>query len=351
MGRFTRIALSALLVSIAVAPHASAQQELTFSLFERYLDALRVQTNIPGMSATIVQNEKVVWDTGLGFADVEHAVRARSDTPYHIADLTETLSSALLLRGCVEAGRISSLDSRIQQFLPSFQDASITVRDALIHRSGSGSFKFDPSRFAVLTGVAEACIQKTGLPFRQAVFERLFYPLNMFDSVPAQNVDDESADDRAQFDSSNLDRFGDVLKRLARPYRISGGSPTLNSSVSKNIDAATGAISTVRDLAKFDAALDGGLLRSDTTATMWSNQSGMPTGLGWFVQNYNGRTIYWQFGNTPGAYSSLILKVPSQRLTLILLANSDGLSAPFPLQNGDVTTSLFAKTFLRLFVG
>jgi hypothetical protein len=38
-------------------------------------------------------------------------------------------------------------------------------------------------------------------------------------------------------------------------------------------------------------------------------------------------------------------------LTLILLANSDGLSEPFSLQNGDVTTSLFARTFLRLFVG
>jgi CubicO group peptidase (beta-lactamase class C family) len=86
-------------------------------------------------------------------------------------------------------------------------------------------------------------------------------------------------------------------------------------------------------------------------AAMWSNAGSMPTGLGWFVQNYNGQTLYWQFGNTPGAYSSLILKVPSRHLTLILLANSDGLSAPFALQDGDVTSSLFAKTFLRLFVG
>ena len=37
MRRFTRIALAAVFVSIAVAPHASAQQELTYSLFERYL--------------------------------------------------------------------------------------------------------------------------------------------------------------------------------------------------------------------------------------------------------------------------------------------------------------------------
>ena len=77
----------------------------------------------------------------------------------------------------------------------------------------------------------------------------------------------------------------------------------------------------------------------------------MPTGLGWFVQNYNGLKVVWQFGNTPGAYSSLILKVPDRHLTLILLANSDGLSAPFQLQDGDVTSSLFARTFLRLFIG
>jgi hypothetical protein len=77
----------------------------------------------------------------------------------------------------------------------------------------------------------------------------------------------------------------------------------------------------------------------------------MPTGLGWFVQNYNGQRIYWQFGSTPGAYSSLLVKVPGKGLTLILLANSDGLSAPFGLQDGDVNASLFARAFLRLFVG
>ena len=61
--------------------------------------------------------------------------------------------------------------------------------------------------------------------------------------------------------------------------------------------------------------------------------------------------MYWQFGLTQGAYSSLMLKLPAKHLTLILLANSDGLSAPFGLQEGDVTASLFARAFLRLFVG
>jgi hypothetical protein len=50
-----------------------------------------------------------------------------------------------------------------------------------------------------------------------------------------------------------------------------------------------------------------------------------------------------------GGYSSLILKIPAKKLTLILLANSDGLSSFFDLPSGDVTKSLFALLFLRLF--
>ena len=180
--------------------------------------------------------------------------------------------------------------------------------------------------------------------------EKLFERLGMSDSVPAQNVDDGSSDDRAIFSDSQLERFGGVLQRMALPYRVSGGNASVNTSVSKSLTATTGAISTVRDLARFDGALDGSaLLHRDTMAAMWSNAgttsgAAMPTGLGWFVQNYNGQRVYWQFGLTPGAYSSLMVKVPGKNLTLILLANSDGLSAPFSLQDGDVNASLFAQS-------
>lgn len=350
MVRSIRIALFAVFVSVAAAPYASAQ-DLTFSLFERYLDALRVQANIPGISAAIVSGQRIMWDTGLGYADIEHAIRARPDTPYHISGLTETLSSALLLEGCWENAHLS-LDDRIQQRSTQAPDGSITIRDALIHRSSAGSFKYDPGRYAALTGVAETCIQKDLMPFRQVLNERLFERLGMFDSVPAQNVDDQSADDRVQFTGAQLDRFNAVLKRMAIPYKVGGSSATVSTDVSKAVNAATGAISTVDDLARFIISLDSGdFLHRETMATMWSSQSGMPTGLGWFVQSYNGQPIYWQFGSTPGSYSSLILKVPSRGITLILLANSDGLSEPFALQNGDVNASVFAKAFLRLFVG
>jgi CubicO group peptidase (beta-lactamase class C family) len=354
MGRSIRTALLALLVSVALAQQA-AGQSLTFSLLERYLESLRQQSGIPGLSAAVVQNGAVVWEKGFGLADVEHSIAAQPYTPYHIGDLTEALSSMLLLEQCVETGHLT-LDDRLQQWIPSFAESGTTIRDILSHRSPNGTFKYDAGRYATLTGVIEKCIQKDPTPFRQAITEKIFERLGMVDSVPAQNVDDASTDDRAIFSDGQLERFGGVLKRMALPYRVSGGSASVNPSVGKSLTAATGAISTVRDLARYDGALDDPLLHRDTMAAMWANApnangAAMPTGLGWFVQNYNGQRLYWQFGLTPGAYSSLLVKVPGKNITLILLANSDGLSAPFALQDGDVNDSLFARAFLRLFVG
>jgi CubicO group peptidase (beta-lactamase class C family) len=119
------------------------------------------------------------------------------------------------------------------------------------------------------------------------------------------------------------------------------------------IDASTGIITTLRDLERFDLALrDDFLLSPPVRQASWSNVTVggavLPTGLGWFVQNVDGQQVVWTFGNIKDAASSMILKVPSRDLTVILLANSDGLAAPFALENGDVTTSVFAKLILKL---
>ena len=109
------------------------------------------------------------------------------------------------------------------------------------------------------------------------------------------------------------------------------------------------------DLAKFDVAMDQNLIVSEEskaamfTPTLSNSGQPLPYGLGWFVQEHESRQLLWHYGWQPGAYSSLILKVPEEELTLILLANSDGASAPFGLGKGDVLKSPFAVTFINLF--
>jgi beta-lactamase family protein len=72
--------------------------------------------------------------------------------------------------------------------------------------------------------------------------------------------------------------------------------------------------------------------------------------LGWFIQAHEGVRLVWHYGYWPESFSSLYLKRPERKIALIVLANRDGLSAPFLLGAGDVTRSPFANSFLRIFV-
>src|SRR5689334_25269119 len=96
------------------AATASDRLDDRLALFGRYLAALQRQTGIPGLSATILVDGRTVWEAGLGMQNVEGGVPATPDTPYPIASLTKTFTSALLL-GCVERGTLS-LDEPIRRY-------------------------------------------------------------------------------------------------------------------------------------------------------------------------------------------------------------------------------------------
>jgi CubicO group peptidase (beta-lactamase class C family) len=319
--------------------------------FEAYLELLRQQAGIPGLSAAIVQNGEVVWERGLGFQQLETRVRATPDTPYLIGDLSQAFAAVLLLE-CAEQRQIA-LDDPLSAYATAGSDA--TIRQVLTHSWGSPTgevFKYDPQRYADLTPVVERCVPQ---PYRKTMAVRLLERFAMKDSVPGRDVNEPAVAATGVFAESVRLRYQDVLDRLATPYRVARrGRATRTDLAVFGLNAASGLVSTVRDLARFDAALDSGiLLREDTLRAAWSNPYGrekiLPFGMGWFVQRYNGEPVVWHFGIVANGYSALWLKLPSRHLTLLLLANSDGLSAPFDLQSGDVTKSVFANLFLRLF--
>jgi CubicO group peptidase (beta-lactamase class C family) len=346
--RNLRLPIVVLAIALCSA-HEAAAQTLTLSLFERYLESLRVQAGIPGMSAAVIQNGFVVWEKGLGRADIGLNTPATIDTPYAIAGMSQTLSATLMLRKCVDQSYLSTLDP-VQLWFPAFSEPDTRVGHLLAHAAPGGGFKYDTGRFASLTPVIENC---TNTQYRDLLNTDLFERLGMFSSVPGAALATPTLEDEELFTPPQLQRFADVIRRSAIPYRVTGGKATKSDVLPLPLDVSTGIITTVRDLEKFDLALrDNLLLTPQTRLAAWTNVNvggvALPTGYGWFVQNNEGRQLVWHFGLVKDAWSSLILKVPARDLTFILLANSDGLSAPFALDQGDVTTSLFAKLFLSL---
>ena len=327
----------------------------------------------------MLQGQEVVFARGFGHADVENEIPATENTPYHIESLTTPLAAAIIMQ-LVEAGQLHLDDEMadiLSDFLFLFPDLSIheyaslceeiielakdtsgtyapyrslfedyrcdteplTVRHHLIHTPQGvpgQAYRYNGFLFGFLTQVME---QVSGQRFDELLVERIIRPLGMTSTFP----------------NANEERGHEILEQRAKPYRIdSKVSPSL-SEYPQGINATAGMVSTVLDLAKFSVAMDRNLLVSEKskeamlTPTLSSSGQSLPYGLGWFVQEHEGLQLIWHYGHQPESYSSLILKVPGQGLTLILLANSEGASAPFNLGAGDVLKSPFAVTFLNLF--
>ncbi len=350
-----RLRATALVVGLVIVGggRPAAQQDFLLERFAQYLDSLRRQAGIPGLSVAIRQDDRVVWEAGFGYQDLEAQIPATPDTPYHVIGLTQTFTAGMVLK-CVERGLLD-LDEPMRTFMPSFPEPEAQIHHVLSHTSGhppGESFNYSLGRFSTLDSVVEGCTHQT---YRLAL-ARVLDSLAMRDSVPGEDVEDASVVPSGSFDRRALSRYADILSRLAKPYAVSRGRATPSSYPSHEINASTGLISTVRDLAKYDAGIDeSDVLDPETLELAWTNARAndgrvLPHGLGWFVQMYSGEKVVWQFGEWKRACSALILKVPDRHLTLILLANSDGLTAPFDLSEGDVTNSLFARTFLGLFL-
>jgi CubicO group peptidase (beta-lactamase class C family) len=364
-----RRALTALLLAVLIlgSGSISAQSDFVTTRFEAYLDSLRRQVGIPGLSAAIIASGDVVWEAGLGFADVERFIPATPDTPYYLGDLTQTFTAALLLQ-CFEEGRLHFWQPVVLQ-APSGARTTATVQELLSHTVGTGAsttFRYDPARFAQLTPTVEAC---GPVSYRFRLFERILGRFGMANSVPGFDFAAGSSGPFPQglapeFDAERLAAFTTLVQQMARPYRIDRrGRPVLTAHPTAPLNAATGVVSSVRDLARFDAGLHSFVLFTEPTMTAaWTLPPAAQSapgvgaaagaqrmGLGWFVQQHQGEPLVWHFGFVPDAGSALILKLPRRQITLVLLANSDGLSAGYGLAAGDVTKSPFARLFLSIF--
>ena len=362
--------VAALAIAAAAMVVTSAQQRSIVSpggalpVLDAYLEPLRQQAGIPGMSAAVISEGELIWEKSYGFANVATRERATPDTPYLVGDMSGTLAAVLLLQ-CVEIRRIS-LDDPFSRYGLSSPEPEATLRGLLSHQTAAGAkdaFLYSPERYTALASLMEWCAPQ---PYRKSVAHRILNRLAMRDSVPGTDLiaQDLPLPD-GLFDAEDLDRYRKILGRVAVPYKVTGRTRVERSELPiAPMSASGGLVSTIRDLSRLDRELrftqdpelvseQSVLLRPETLAVAWTpaaDRTGapVPMGLGWFVQDYRGERLVWHFGLVPNAYSSLILKIPSRNVTFILLANSDGLSAPFNLPAGDVTKSVFASLFLKL---
>lgn len=326
-------------------------------------DSLRRAQRIPGLAVVILRDTTVVLARGFGLADVERQMPVTPETPFNIASVSKPISAVVALR-LAEDGMLD-LDRSMRRYqgFAEFCDAvtaeggiffgdyrcegdQLTLRHVLSMTANGEPgtrFWYNPPSYS---WASRPMAEVAGRPFSELVDSLVFRPAAMRHAARIHR---------------RLPLRADLAAVLATPYHIDSAGRLARSDPPppQGDGAAGGVIASAMDLARFDIALsDGRLLAPEWRAKLWTpthTLSGavLPYGLGWFVADRAGLHLAWHTGLWEGRYSALYLKVlsnvPAERLTLILLANSDGLRWQTRLDEAAIERSPFATAFLIAF--
>lgn len=114
---------------------------------DRSFQALLEDLHLAAISAGIVKDDRLVWSSAYGLADVEATRPATPETLFHMGSVSKTITGAALLQ-LWESGRFN-LDDDINQYLPfavrnpRFPDQPVTFRMLLTHSSGLNDYPDD----------------------------------------------------------------------------------------------------------------------------------------------------------------------------------------------------------------
>ena len=228
----------------ALARAGGASEDTRIDRLETLLDQIRQDLKIPAMSAAIVKDQKVIWAKGFGFADPENKVPATEHTSYHLASLTKTFASTIVMR-LVEEGKVK-LDDPVSKYGVQLEsEGVIRVKHLLSHTSEGNPgerYSYNGNRFAELDKV----IQKaTGKSFAELLIANILDPLDLKETGPnvpavvktsSLSAADQKTQDEvkaaltglfAAFNSGNVEQIERTLAPQHNSFRDNGGLLTV----------------------------------------------------------------------------------------------------------------------------
>ena len=360
MRRLTAIVvllLAATLPLLATADDKPPTTDQALELARLWLDAQRAYDEIPGMSAAIVNDQKLLWSGGSGQADPSAAHAATADTLYSICSVSKLFTSVAVMQ-LRDEGKLA-LDDPLAKHLPWFtmkpaeggRDA--TIIGALTHSAGlpresdypywSGDFDFPTHEKIVerigsqealypsdryfqysnlgLTLAGEIVSARSGKPYAQYVRERILDPLDLDATYPEIPLQEKG-------------------KRLAQGFsarRRDGTRAALPIFQARGIAPAAGFASTVNDMAKFamwqfrsrdaksDAVLDPRTLREMYRPHFVDPDFETFWGIGFATWKDGSNVFVGHGGSCPGFRTAFTLD-PEKKVGIVVMANASGVN-------------------------
>lgn len=305
----------------------------------------------PGGALIVVKDGKTLVRKAYGLADVELGVPARPEMIFRVGSVTKQFTAALVMMQ-VEKGTMA-LDDVITKYLPDYpeQGGRITIEHLLTHTSGIPDYTSVQRVMADVTtdrSPAEVIDLFKTLPLDSEPGQRMRYTNSGYFLLGAilekvtgktysQLLDDLIFKPLGMTHSAYIDDTR-ILPDRARGYQELKGALVNARRYSNSLPfAAGGVMSSVDDLARWDAALSGDrLLRRESRERMFTSAvlgSGERTGYGygWYTYERDGMRTQ-EHGGVIFGYVAYVLRIPEQHLFVALLTNRQvGSAAPFLL--------------------
>jgi CubicO group peptidase (beta-lactamase class C family) len=330
--------------------------------FDAFANKILAEWKVPGVSAAIVIDGKLIYGEGFGFKDVKNGLKVTPHTVFAIGSCTKAFT-ATTMGILVDEGKLD-WDKPVRTYLPSFKlldpvaSEQMTPRDLVCHRSGlprhdrvwylsplsreqlferlqylepSRGFRAAYQYQNLMFMTAGYLVEKTvGMPWEEFARKRILEPLEMKET---------------NFSVTDSQKAPD----FALPYQEIKGK--VEQIPFCNIDAIgpAGSInSNVSDMAKWVLLnLNKGqygekdnqrIIAESTMAQIHSPQMVVPDemkydelffpsyGMGWRITAYRGHWLVYHHGAIDG-FSAMVSFMPRDHFGIVLLNNLDGAPA------------------------
>lgn len=133
-----QLLLSILLFLVFFKSHA--QTDSRFEGIEILIENVLESTNTPGCAIAIVEGERILYATGIGFRDIENQLRVDSNTLFPLGSTTKAFTAALL--GIYRDKKMLSFNESPLKYIPNLKffnadlNSNLTIQDLLSMRTG-----------------------------------------------------------------------------------------------------------------------------------------------------------------------------------------------------------------------
>ena len=314
----------------------------------------------PGLALGIVRDGKIIYENYAGYANLNHEIKIDAKTRFNIASNAKQFTALCILH-LVDKGKVK-LKADIRTYLPELYPdykGTITVQQLINHTSGirdvyallglqgktwwaingfsnedaielltqqkelnlepGSQYLYSNSNYILLTEIVGRVTKKSFAEYALALFQKL-----------------------GMKETSFCSNYMDLTPHKARPYAAWGKWIEYPSIT--NVHGDGGLFTSLKDQLLWEQSVQTQSSQALSAAVIQQSQALLPTsevdhyGYGLEFSTYNGIPYIYHDGET-GAYKATFLRFPSEKLSIVLMANS-----------GQVASNYLAKRCAKILI-